>query len=79
MDPVFNSVRQLASEIFDVPAPQITSESAPANLEAWDSVAQLNLMLALEEQFGVKFEPEDFEKMQTIGQVVAAVKAQTNG
>jgi len=27
----------------------------------------------LEEEFGVKFEPEDMENMQTIGQVTQAV------
>lgn len=70
---VFEKVRRLASELFDVPAGQITAESSPATLENWDSVQHLNLVLALEEEFGVRFEPEDMEKMQTIGQVTEAV------
>jgi acyl carrier protein len=72
-DQVFDKVRRLASELFDVPAGQITAESSPATLENWDSVQHLNLVLALEEEFGIKFEPEDMEKMQTIGQVTDAV------
>jgi acyl carrier protein len=72
-DQVFEKVRRLASDLFDVPAAQITAESSPATLENWDSVQHLNLILALEEEFGVKFEPEDMENMQTIGQVTQAV------
>ena len=72
-DPMFEKVRRVASELFDVPPGQITAESSPATLENWDSVQQLNLVLALEEEFGVKFEPEDMENMQTIGQVTQAV------
>lgn len=72
-DQVFEKVRRLASELFDVPAGQITAESSPATLKHWDSVQHLNLVLALEEEFGVKFEPDDMENMQSIGQVTRAV------
>ncbi len=72
-DPVTEKIRRLASDLFDVPLGQITADSAPATLENWDSVQQLNLMLALEEEFGFKFEPEDMESLQSIGQVAAAV------
>jgi acyl carrier protein len=64
----------LASELFDVPAAKLTMDSSPATLENWDSVQHLNLVLALEEAFGVQFEPEDMEKMQSVGQVVALVQ-----
>lgn len=74
-DQVLDRVRRVASELFDVPLSGITSESTPATLENWDSVQQLNLVLALEEEFGVRFEPEDMEKMQSIGQVADAVRA----
>lgn len=71
---ILDKVRSLASEIFDVPASAITADSSPGTLENWDSVAQLNLMLALEQEFGVRFEPEDLEKFQSIGHVAAAVQ-----
>ncbi len=74
-DQIADKVRGLASELFDVPAAQITLESSPATLEGWDSVQHLNLILALQEEFGLNFEPEDMEKMQSIGQVIAVVDA----
>lgn len=33
------------------------------NCEAWDSMAQLNLMVELEAEFDVSFEPEEFAEM----------------
>lgn len=73
-DEVLDKVRKLASDLFDVPVGQITAESTPATLEDWDSVQQLNLMLALEEEFNVKFEPEDAEHFQSIGQIAGQVR-----
>lgn len=46
-------------------------ETVPAglsqkNCEAWDSVNHLNLILALEAEFGVAFEPEEIAAMQDL-------------
>lgn len=45
--------------IADVPA-----ELSQKNCAEWDSVNHLNLILALEAEFGVAFEPEEIAAMQ---------------
>jgi acyl carrier protein len=70
----FEQVRNIASDIFGVPADKITAESSPETIENWDSMQHLNLVLAVEEKFGVQLEPEDIEKMKTVGEVAALVE-----
>ena len=67
-------VRSIASDIFGVPADKITTESSPETIENWDSMQHLNLVLAIEEKFGVQLEPEDIERMKNIGAVAALVE-----
>lgn len=67
-------VREIASDIFGTKADKITAESSPQTIENWDSMQHLNLVLALEEKFGVQFEPEDIEEMKNIGAVAALVE-----
>lgn len=67
-------VRSIASDIFGVPADKITAESSPETIENWDSMQHLNLVLAIEEKFGVQLEPEDIEQMKNIGAVAALVE-----
>jgi acyl carrier protein len=69
----FAEVRAVASDIFGVPPDQITAESSPETIENWDSMQHLNLVLAIEEKFGVQLEPEEIEQMKSIGAVVALV------
>jgi acyl carrier protein len=71
---VLEQVRNLASDIFGIPAAKITAESSPETIESWDSVQHLNLVLALEEKFGVQLEPEDIEQMKNIGAVATLVE-----
>lgn len=56
--------------IADVPA-----DLSQKNCEAWDSVNHLNLILALEAEFGVTFEPEEIASMQTL-EIVAGLLAE---
>jgi len=70
----FEQVRNVASDIFGIPADKITAESSPETIENWDSMQHLNLVLAIEEKFGVQFEPEDIEQMNNIGAVVTLVE-----
>ncbi|MGB9203563.1 MAG: acyl carrier protein [Terriglobales bacterium] len=67
-------VRSIASDIFGVPADKITAESTPETIETWDSMQHLNLVLAIEEKFGVQLDPEDIEQMKNIGAVAALVE-----
>ena len=68
---LFQHVRGIAADLFQVPAGGITPESSPESIEAWDSVQHLNLVLALEQQFAVEFEPDEMDRMKTVGQIAA--------
>ncbi len=70
----FEQVRSIASDIFGISADKITPESSPETIENWDSMQHLNLVLAIEEKFGVQLEPEDVEQMKSIGAVAALVE-----
>jgi len=70
----FERVRNVASDIFGIPADKITAESSPESIENWDSMQHLNLVLAIEEKFGVQFDPEDIEEMKNIGAVAKLVE-----
>jgi len=70
----FERVQSVASDIFGIPVARITAESSPETIENWDSMQHLNLVLAIEEKFGVQLDPEDIEQMKNIGAVAALVE-----
>lgn len=72
--PVFERVRVIASDIFGLPQAAITAGSAPENVETWDSVRHLSLILALEETFQLQLSPEETERIQTVGRAAELVE-----
>jgi acyl carrier protein len=65
----------MASDLFGVPADRITATSSPETLENWDSVQHLNLVLALEEKFGMQLSPEEIEQMKSIGDTAKLIES----
>jgi acyl carrier protein len=73
--PVLERVRSIAADVLKVPAGKITSESSTENVEGWDSVQHLNLVLALEQEFSVQFDPEEIDQMNSIGKVASILES----
>jgi acyl carrier protein len=68
--PLFDKVRGITADVLQVPASQLTSQSSPESIEAWDSVHHLNLILAFEQEFGVQFGPEEIDEMNNLGRIL---------
>lgn len=44
------------------------------NCDQWDSLRHLNLIVELEDEFGVSFEPEDIAEMKDFDIVIAKIE-----
>ena len=69
---VLSRVCEIASDVLQA---DVTSESSPETVESWDSVQHLNLVLALEEEYGFEFSPEDMDQAKTVGGLAQLVSA----
>ena len=50
-------MQSIVADIFAIPKERITVDSSPDTIETWDSLQHLNLVLAVEQDFGVQFGP----------------------
>jgi acyl carrier protein len=52
-------IKQVMSAVFEIPVESIADDVSSDNIENWDSLRHLNLILALEEEFGVSIPDEE--------------------
>jgi acyl carrier protein len=62
----FDTLRELIALTLAVPPEQITPETVQADLQEWDSVAHLNLMLAVEDAFQVRLDLEQIAGLTSV-------------
>ena len=70
-------VRRMVADVLNLPPAQVTRETSPQTVPDWDSVQHLNLVLAVEQEFGVSVEPEQIDKLRSVGDIVDAVEKMT--
>ena len=72
---VLDDVRQTVSEVFFVDAQQVSADSSPESIPAWDSMGHLNLVLAMEQKFGMTFDSEEIPQLTSVQAIAEAVAA----
>lgn len=63
-------VRRVVSEIFHLPVEMVTHQLSAEMVESWDSLGLLNLVLSLEQEFGMHFSPEETERLISVGAII---------
>ena len=56
-------IKNIMSSIFDVELDQINDTTTQGDLEHWDSMGHMNLVVALEEEFELVFDEEEIIEM----------------
>lgn len=72
-------IRQIAASVLRVSPDRLDASASPDTIETWDSLQHLNLILALEEAFDLRFRVEDVGRMRTLGEVIRMVRSRLNG
>jgi len=73
---VFTQLQQTIAATLKVAPAQITETTRNEDLEAWDSLGQVNLIMALEQAFGVYIEVEDFDQLTSVPAILAYLNKQ---
>lgn len=65
---------ELLAETFDVEGDDITGESVLADLDCWDSMTKLSLIVMFDDEFGKKITSEDIKKFITVNDIISLMK-----
>jgi len=67
-------VFKIVSQVFEAAIEDINEDSSPDNIDSWDSLKHMNLVLALEQEFDIQFKDEQIVEMLSTGLIIETVK-----
>jgi acyl carrier protein len=73
MSPNEKKLRLVLSGLLGVSSDSISDETSKDTVDAWDSVKHLNIVLTLEEQFGVSFDEQVAFEIESVPQIRTAL------
>jgi len=72
---IFEDVREILIDIFDDENLLVTEDTTAADIEDWDSLAQMNIMVAISKHFKVKFTVEEIATLNNVADLVKSIEA----
>jgi acyl carrier protein len=74
---IYDRLTQIFHDVFDDDTISVTPELSAKDVEGWDSLTHIRLILTVEKAFKVKFQVSEIGKLENVGQLVALIKART--
>jgi acyl carrier protein len=71
-------LREILASVLEVPVEEIPEDASTDSIEAWDSLAHMNLILAVEDAFGVTIPDEEAADLTSI-QLLRLVVSELTG
>jgi acyl carrier protein len=74
---ILETIRHIMNDVFDVDLDDgsVTPDTTANDIEEWDSLSHIRLIVAIERKFKVKFKNSEIESLKRVGDLVALVQA----
>ncbi|MBO4808228.1 MAG: acyl carrier protein [Lachnospiraceae bacterium] len=69
-DEIYEKLNAVFRDIFDDDTITVTDSTTAADIEAWDSLEHVSLMMAIGTEFGIKIPLNKVNSMQNVGEMV---------
>jgi acyl carrier protein len=73
-DEILDRLTSLMRDILDDDALALESGSSARTVPGWDSVANIRLMLGVEEEYGFRFELDEYSEFRNVGDLVSGIR-----
>ena len=64
--------------VFDDPNITVLPEMTANDVEGWDSLSHLNLILAIEERFNIQFTQKELRSHKKVGDLIQSIESKIN-
>ena len=74
---IYSRLTQVFEDVFDDDSIQVTAALSARDVDGWDSLTHIRLILTIEKAFKVKFSTAEIGKLENVGDLVNLIKLHT--
>ena len=72
---IFDTLTEIFQDIFDDDELALTEALSAADVEEWDSLSHIRLIVAIESELSLKFSVAELARLENVGQMVDLIMA----
>ena len=77
MRDTYKKLTKVFREVFDDDSIELTPETTANDMDDWDSIEHINLIAAVEDAFGMRFQMREVSGMKNVGEMVQIIESRT--
>jgi acyl carrier protein len=74
---IYVILAEIFQDVFDEDSIHVTPELSAKDVDGWDSLTHIRLILTIEKAFKIKFSTSEIGKLENVGDLVALIKTRT--
>jgi acyl carrier protein len=78
MTPDLNSLTEVFRDVFDRPDITLNLDTTARDIPEWDSLMHIQIIVAVEKKFEVRFAPGEIESLKNVGQFLELISKKKN-
>jgi len=78
MDEIYEKLTEIFREVFDNPEIELKPDMTADDIEEWDSMTHINLILMVEMRFEIEFTQKEVMQFDDVGDLAEAVRAKVS-
>lgn len=71
---ILNDLQPIFQDVFDDDELVVTNKSNAEEIEDWDSLSHIRLVVAIEKQFDIKFAFGELQELKNVGEMIALIQ-----
>jgi acyl carrier protein len=71
---IYARLTEIFHDVFDDESIVLTPETTASDIAAWDSFNHMNISVASEAAFGIRFKASELEDLRNVGELVDIIK-----
>ena len=75
---ILNRITAVVQDVLGLDELALTPQTEPQDVERWDSVSNINIIMTLEQEFGIRFALGELESMLTVDDIINGVTRHLN-
>lgn len=72
---IYARLGEIFQDVFDEDSIEVTPQLAAKDVDGWDSLTHIRLILTIEKAFKTKFSTSEIGKLENVGDLVALIKS----
>lgn len=72
---IYTRLEEIFQDVFDEDSIKVTPELSAKDVDGWDSLTHIRLILTVEKAFKIKFSTSEIGKLENVGDLVALIQA----